>query len=236
LGVAGVSNLGRSANWSSHFLSSANTYGFGRQAWAQATPASAIVGEWAETLFAGSAPGATDAVVALLADTWPAYENVTTSLGYGFVCAANHFDMDPAHRVDYSNATRDAIGYNRGAPGAYAECYNGAVAADFLSPETCPEELLLAFHNVPYTRALHSGLSVLEHIYASHAAGAAASQDFVEQWRQLQGRVALGALVTAETPTEAAVFAAALTRLEEGAASAATFAGAMAAYFRSITL
>ena len=47
-------------------------------------------------------------VAALLADSWPAYENVTTSLGYGFVCAGNHFDMDPAHRVDYSNATRGA--------------------------------------------------------------------------------------------------------------------------------
>ena len=235
-GVAGVSNFGSFANWTGHFLSSANTYGFGRQAWSPATPASAVVGEWAETVFAGSSAGATDAVVELLADSWPAYENVTTSLGYGFVCAGNHFDMDPAHRVDYSNATRDAIGYNRGAPGAYAESYNGAVADAFLALETCPEELLLAFHNVPFTRRLRSGMSVLEHIYASHAAGAAASQGFVEQWRQLQGRVALGALVTTETPTEADVFAAALTRLEQGAASAATFANVMAAYFRNLTL
>ena len=234
-GVAGVSNLGDFANWTGHFLHSANTYGFGRQAWAPATPAAAVVTEWAETLFAGSAPGATDAVVALLADSWPAYENVTTSLGYGFVCAGNHFDMDPAHRVDYSNATRGAIGYNRGAPGAYADAYNGAVAAAFQSPDSCPEELLLAFHNVPYSRTLRSGLSVLQHIYASHAAGAAASQGCVEQWRLLQGRIALGALVTAETPTEAAAFAAALTRLEQGAASAAQFAGVMAAYFKNLT-
>jgi alpha-glucuronidase len=111
----------------------------------------------------------------------------------------------------------------------------GAVAAAFQSPDSCPEELLLAFHNVPYSRTLRSGLSVLQHIYASHAAGAAASQGFVEQWRQLQGRIALGALVTAETPTEAAAFAAALTRLEQGAASAAQFAGVMAAYFKNLT-
>jgi alpha-glucuronidase len=235
-GVAGVSNFGVSANWTGHFLGSANTYGFGRQAWAPASPASAIVGEWAETVFAGSAPGAADAVVALLADSWPAYENVTALLGYGFVCGGNHFDMDPALRVDYSNATRDAIGYNRGAPGAYAESYNGAVAAAFMSPETCPEELLLAFHNVPYSWRLRDGSSVLERIYASHAAGAAASQGFVGTWRQLQGRVAVGALVTTETPTEADVFAAALTRLEQGAASAATVAGVMEAYFRNLTL
>lgn len=40
------------------------------------------------------------------------------------------------------------------------------------SLESCPDELLLFFHHVPYTHVLHSGKTVIQHIYDTHFEGA----------------------------------------------------------------
>ena len=44
---------------------------------------------------------------------------------------------------------------------------------------TTPDELLLFFHHVPYTYKLHSGKTVIQHIYDSHYQGAAQAAQFV---------------------------------------------------------
>ena len=236
-GVAGVGNFGAAANWTGHILHAANAYGFGRLAWAPTAPALGVLGEWAAVSFPGSAPGAADAVAALLAGSWAAYENYTASLGWGFVAGGNHYDMDPAQRTDYTNATRDRVGYQRAAEGAYGAMYNGAAAAAFLSLETCPEENLLAFWNVPYTHRLrgaqYGNLTVLEWIYASHAAGARAALGFASAWRALAGSLNLGAWAVGGL-TQAAVAAEVAARLDEGARSAATFAGVVTAYLEQL--
>ena len=238
-GVAGVSNLGSFANWTGHVLGgSLNTFGFGRLAFKPSAAAADIAAEWAAATLAGSDASALAEVTDMLAASWPAYENVTSSLGWGFVCAGNHYDMDPASRVDYTNASRTHVGYDR-AGGGYADCYNGAVAAAFKDLDACPEELLLAFHNVPYTHTLRGaafgGLSVAGWIAASHAAGAASSRGFADRWRALAGGgLNLSAFVTAETPSEEAVFEAVAARLSQGATSAATFASVVAEYFAGL--
>ena len=43
-------------------------------------------------------------------------------------------------------------------------------------------------HHVPYTHVLHSGKTVIQHIYDSHYDGAAEAAQFVERWRALEGR------------------------------------------------
>ncbi len=44
-------------------------------------------------------------------------------------------------------------------------------------------------HHVPYTHLLHSGKTVIQHIYDSHYEGAEAAASYVDQWRSLQGRI-----------------------------------------------
>ena len=237
-GMAGVSNFGAAANWTGHILHAANAFGFGRLAWAPTAPPLGVLGEWAAVSFPGSAPGAADAVATLLAEGWTAYENFTASLGWGFVAGGDHYDMDPAMRTDYTNATKERVGYQRAAPGAYGAMYNGAAAAAFLSLDACPEELLLSFWNLPYTHRLrgarYGNLTVLGWIYASHAAGARAALGFASAWRALAGSLNLRAWAVGGL-TQAAVAAEVAARLDEGARSAATFAGAVTAYFAQLT-
>lgn len=96
----------------------------------------------------------------------------------------------------------------------------------YLSPDTCPEAHLLYFHNVPYSRPLatHSNCTVLQYIYLSHQAGAAAAADFVRSWTELADLLG--------NHTE---YTLVLSRLQTGAADAAIFAKAVIDYFAVLT-
>jgi alpha-glucuronidase len=50
---------------------------------------------------------------------------------------------------------------------------------------TCPDELLLFFHHVPYDHVLHSGVTVIQHIYDTHFAGAAEAERMRARWREV---------------------------------------------------
>ena len=228
-GMAAVSNFGNGAGWTGHALNAVNAFGFGRLAWEPRAPPLALVQEWAELTFPGSAPQATAGLVGLLGDTWEAYENFTASLGWGFACGGNHYTMDPASRWDYTNATKSSVGYSRGLDG-YAATYRGQARADFASLDTCPEELLLAFWTVPYTHVLrgarYGGLTVLQWIYSSHAAGAAAAAGFVGRW---------GALTAGGLKGDPGVLADVAARLTLAAKDAAAFSQTVVGYFANLT-
>ena len=66
------------------------------------------------------------AVLGILLRSWEAYENYTSSLGWGFTCSMNHYDMSPSVRQKlFINASRYAIGFDRSASWSYAGTYNG---------------------------------------------------------------------------------------------------------------
>ena len=61
----------------------------------------------------------------------------------------------------------------------FAGQYRSPVARIYESLASTPDELLLFFHHVPYTYVLHSGKTVIQHIYDSHYEGAAHVEEFV---------------------------------------------------------
>src|SRR5262249_37685015 len=71
----------------------------------------------------------------------------------------------------------------------YIGQYSPSVAAIYESASTCPDELLLFMHHVPYTHVLESGKTVIQHIYDSHYDGAAQAATFVERWRTLENLI-----------------------------------------------
>lgn len=71
----------------------------------------------------------------------------------------------------------------------YIGQYAPPVARMYESLATCPDDLLLFMHHVPYTYRLHSGKTVIQHIYDSHYAGADAAEGLVREWQLLRGKV-----------------------------------------------
>jgi alpha-glucuronidase len=67
--------------------------------------------------------------------------------------------------------------------------YPPAVQKIYESLPACPDELLLFFHHVPYRYVLHSGKTVIQHIYDSHYEGAEQAQDFIGRWKNLEGHI-----------------------------------------------
>jgi alpha-glucuronidase len=102
----------------------------------------------------------------------------------------------------------------------YIGQYPAPVAAVYESRQSCPDALLLFMHHVPYTHVLHSGKTVIQHIYDSHYAGAADAAGFVERWRSLEGRV------------DAPRYGDVLARLEYQAGHAVVWRDAVCAWFR----
>jgi alpha-glucuronidase len=49
--------------------------------------------------------------------------------------------------------------------------------------------LLLFFHRVPYTHKLHSGKTVIQHIYDSEFEGVEKVQELITRWQSLKGKI-----------------------------------------------
>ena len=196
-GFVGVSNVGRDRNWLGHHLAMSNLYGFGRLAWNPDLSSAAIADEWTKLTF-GSDPRVVQTVTGILHDSWPAYENYSGSLGIGTLTDIIGVHFGPGvesserngwgqwHRSDEKGTGMDrTVATGTG----FTAQYPDPVAQMYEALATCPEELLLFFHHVPYTHRLKSGKTVIQHIYDQHYLGAVQAAGFVTRWKALQGRI-----------------------------------------------
>jgi alpha-glucuronidase len=196
-GLIGVANVGMGATWLGSPLAMANLYGFGRLAWDPTLTAEQIIDEWTHLTF-GSDPLVVKTITAMQLNSWHVYESYTGPLGAGTLTniLGNHYDPGPEsseengwgqwHRADHAGIGMDrTVATGTGFIGQYPP----AVQELYESLPRCPDNLLLFFHHVPYTYILHSGKTVIQHIYDSHYAGADRARDFVSQWKTLEGHV-----------------------------------------------
>ncbi len=194
-GVAAVANTGDSYCWTGSELAAANLYGYGRLLYDEKLSCTEIAEEWAELTF-GDDDKVISAVKEILLDSKQAYEDYTVPLGIGWMCHPNdHYGPSPwGYEFDrwgtYNRADRDAVGVDRSAKGTgYSLQYAPSWAEIYGDTYKCPDELLLFFHRVPYTHILHSGKTVIQHIYDTHFEGYAKAEHFAELWKSLEGRI-----------------------------------------------
>ncbi len=192
-----VCNVGRDTNWLAHPLAMANLYGFGRLGWNPDLSSRQIADEWTRLTF-GHDPRVVDTVVAVQLKSWSTYEKYTGPLGAGGLTDIINVHYGPGIESSERNGwgqwhrgDEHGIGMDRTvATGTgFIGQYRPAVAAQFESLQTCPDELLLFFHHVPYDHVLHSGKTVIQHVYDSHYEGVDEVRDFVRQWKTLAGRL-----------------------------------------------
>jgi alpha-glucuronidase len=196
-GFVGVSNVGRDTNWLGHHLAMANLYGFGRLAWIPDLPAREIVEEWTRLTF-GNDPKVVETVVGMQMDSWPIYESYTGPLGIGTLTDIIHIHFGPAPESSEHNgwgqwhrANKTGVGMNRTQKDGtgFIGQYPPELAAQYESLETCPDDLLLFLHHVPYTHVLKNGKTVIQHFYDEHYSGAEGAKKLAEQWESLRGHI-----------------------------------------------
>ena len=88
--------------------------------------------------------------------------------------------------VYYHKADSSGIGFDRtmatgsGATGQYREPYRSL----YEDVSSCPENLLLWFHRVPWTRRLSSGRTVMEELDFRYQRGVSEVEDFIRIWQE----------------------------------------------------
>jgi alpha-glucuronidase len=191
-GIAAVSNTGNDLNWTGNDLAAANLYGFGRLAFDTTLSAQEIAEEWCGLTF-GVQPTIRKTVTEILMASWPAYENYTSPLGVGWMVRPGlHYGPSvDGYEYDvwgtYHRADHLGIGVERSARGTgYAQQYHEPNASMYDSLESCPDELLLFFHHVPYLHRLNSGKTVIQHIYDTHFEGVEMVEDMIQKWNSIQ--------------------------------------------------
>lgn len=193
-GLAAVSNVGNDVFWTGHPFAQANLYAFGRLAWDPTLTAEEILDEWVALTF-GDAPAELRSTVhELLSGSLDVYEQYTAPLGVGFMVspARHHYGPD-VDGYEYSAwgtyhfADRDGVGVDRTrATGTgFAGLFPPGLAQTYESLDTCPDDLLLFFHHVPYSHVLHSGKTVVQHIYDTHFAGVERVEEMLTAWEKV---------------------------------------------------
>ncbi len=196
-GFVGVANVGLDANWLHHPMAMANLYGFGRLAWNPNLTTQQIIDTWTRLTW-GNNPKVVSTINDLQSNSWHTYEQYTGNLGIGTLTniLSYHFGpgIESAERNGWGQWFRgdaNGIGMDRTvATGTgYIGQYPPELAKVYEDVNTCPADLLLFMHHVPYTYILHDGKTVVQYVYDAHYEGAAAAQTYVPRWQTLKGLV-----------------------------------------------
>lgn len=184
--IAAVTNLGRDDNYTGHPFAAVNLFGYGLLAWDPAVEPEAIIRRWVNLTY--DLPQAQeDALVQLLMGSRSVYEKYTAPLGLGWmVYPHHHYGPNPGGYEytpwgTYHKADRNAVGVDRTAAGTgYLLQYPEALQVPYATPETCPDELKLFYHRLPYDYVMADGRTLVQRIYDDHFEGLRQTQQMAQ--------------------------------------------------------
>jgi len=190
--IAAVANTGLDMNWTGHTLSQANLYSFGRLACDPTLTAREVLSEWIGLTF-GDNPKLHEPLLEMMLKSRSVYEKYTTPLGLCWMVNINHHYGPSPEGYEfmkwgtYHRANHEAIGVDRTEKGTgYTAQYHPYLNKLYSDKETCPEELLLYFHRLPYDYRLKCGKTLLQYMYDSHFEGYDEVEEFIKTWDSLK--------------------------------------------------
>ena len=202
--IAGVANTGQDPNFCGYFFAQANWYAFGRLAWNPELGAERIADEWIRQTFL-KPEGVPDGeyeerfiapVREMLMTSREAVVNYEMPLGLHHLFGGTHYgplpwDHTPPRPdwrpIYYHRADAAGIGFDRTRAGSRnVDQYNEPLASLYNNVETCPEELLLWFHHLPWSYELRSGRVLWDEICLHYDVGISQVEAFQKTWAGLK--------------------------------------------------
>ncbi len=191
-GIAGVANIGDDANWCGHHFSQANWYAFGRLAWNPAMKSEEIAEEWLRATFDLSPGGE---VLSMMLRSREACVDYMMPLGLHHIFKFDHhYGPEPDGFIKtyplewcpvyYHQADKQGVGFDRTHTGSDATSqYREPYCSLYDNPSTCPENLLLWFHHLPWTYRMNSGRTLWEEMQYRYNRGVSEVEDFCKTWQ-----------------------------------------------------
>ena len=202
--IAGVANTGQDPNFCGYLFAQANWYAFGRLAWDPTLGAEQIADEWIRQTFLPpknvSYKEYEEKFIAPVRDMMMASReavvNYEMPLGLHHLFGGTHYspmpwDVTPP-RPDwqpryYHRADGAGIGFDRTRRGSgNVDQYNEPLASLYNDVETCPEELLLWFHHLPWSYEMRSGRTLWDEICLHYDRGVSQVEGFQKTWKKLK--------------------------------------------------
>lgn len=197
--IAGVANIGTDRNWCGHPFAQANWYAFGRFAWDHELGSAAVADEWLRMTFSNDPRFVEGTKDIMLASREAAVEYMTPLGLHHLMARDHHYGPGPwvegGKRADWTSvyfhrADEAGIGFDRSPSGSNAVAqYRSPLKERFGTLGTCPEELLLWFHHVPWDYKLKSGRTLWNALCASYYEGVESVARMREEWDALRGLV-----------------------------------------------
>lgn len=191
--IAGVANIGDTANWCGHPFAQANWYAFGRLAWNHQLSSGQIADEWLRQSFTNE-PDFVRPVKELMLESREAVVNYMMPLGLHHLFAfGHHYGPEPwcdvpGARPDwmpsyYHKADTLGIGFDRSSTGSRATAqYHAPLCETYNNLATCPENLLLWFHHVGWQHQMKSGRTLWQELCYTYDRGVQQTRNFQKIW------------------------------------------------------
>ena len=214
--IAGVANTGQDANFCGYVFAQANWYAFGRLAWNPELSAEEIADEWVRQTFL-KPEGLSDKkfgkkfvepVKGILMASREAVVNYEMPLGLHHLFGGPHYGPAPWERLGrpdwtpayYHKADSAGIGFDRTRDGSNnVDQYNEPLTSTYNNLETCPEDLLLWFHHLPWDYKLSSGRTLWDEICLHYDTGISQVEAFRTTWEGLKPYVSPSLFEEAQT-------------------------------------
>ena len=193
-GIAGVANIGKDRNWCGHHFSQANWYAFGRLAWNPMLKSKDIADEWLEQTFTTDAQFVRT-MSSIMMESREACVKYMMPLGLHHIFKFDHhYGPEPDGfiaryplewcPVYYHKADKNGVGFDRSSKGTDAVSqYRPEIAKLYDNIETCPENLLLWFHHVPWDYKMKDGSTLWESMQAEYHEGVVLVEAMQVMWR-----------------------------------------------------
>ncbi|MBL1065909.1 alpha-glucuronidase [Streptomyces sp. 7-21] len=197
--IVGVANFGNADNLTGHHFSQANLYAFGRQAWDWSLAAEDIADDWVRMTWSNS-ERIVGTLVPMMMGSWEALVSYQTPLGLGHQFTADvHYGPGPSEsdlpREDwnptyYNQADSVGLGYDRSPTGSDLTAqYFPVLAERYGNIDTCPENLLMWFHHVPWDRPMRSGRIFWDELVHHYYSGVRYVSEMRRTWDSLEGEI-----------------------------------------------
>lgn len=194
--ISAVANIGEDTNWCGHHFAQANWYAFGRLAWNHQLSSNQIADEWIKMTFSDNNEFV-EPVKNMMLSSRETIVDYMMPLGLHHIFAEDHhYGPEPwlsqAAREDwtsvyYHKADTIGLGFNRTTTGSDAVShYFPPLNNIYNDISTCPENLLLWFHHVPWNYKMNDGKTMWDALCYKYDSGVQQVREYQKVWDRME--------------------------------------------------
>ncbi|ROH94161.1 alpha-glucuronidase [Chryseobacterium cucumeris] len=195
--ISAVANIGEDTNWTGHHFAQANWYAFGRLAWNHQLNSEQIAEEWIKMTFTDDQNFLNPVKEIMLSSRETAVDYMMPLGLHHIFAGGHHYGPEPwgdykGGRPDWSpvyyhQADAQGVGFNRTKTGSNAVSqYFPPLNERYGNISTCPENLILWFHHVPWDYTMKDGKSLWDELCYTYDSGVKKVRDYQKTWDRME--------------------------------------------------